>query len=241
MKFSKQKCSKPISPVKKLTEKFLTPGIFFMLPACFIMCQSFLIPQTIRHQDILKKWPAASVQKALHAANVKELSEEEKNTLFYVNLLRQNPPLFYQTFVLNYKDSLQIKDKNYLNSLKTDIQKCGTLNIVEFDSLLYLIAKEHAVKMGESGMVGHSGKSSDNMKNRMPLISSRYKYFSESCQYGYNKGLYVVLDLLIDDGVADLGHRKSLLRPDFNKIGLYMCLHKIYTINTVLEMAVERK
>jgi uncharacterized protein YkwD len=58
----------------------------------------------------------------------------------------------------------------------------------------------------------------------------------ENCQYGYNDGLSIVIDLLIDEEIPDLSHRKSLLNSEVKFIGVAIRKHKIYRYNCVIEM-----
>jgi uncharacterized protein YkwD len=43
-----------------------------------------------------------------------------------------------------------------------------------------------------------------------------------------------VLQLLIDEGIEDLGHRNNILNPRFNSIGVSIKPHKSYDYNCVM-------
>jgi uncharacterized protein YkwD len=63
----------------------------------------------------------------------------------------------------------------------------------------------------------------------------------ENCQYGYGDALSIVIDLLIDEGIPSLSHRKSLLNPEVLYIGVSIKKHKTYVFNTVIELSSEIK
>ena len=60
-------------------------------------------------------------------------------------------------------------------------------------------------------------------------------YGGECCQYGTDNALGVVMQLLIDEGIESLGHRKILM-GDYTLIGVAMRPHIAYRVNTVLDL-----
>jgi uncharacterized protein YkwD len=44
----------------------------------------------------------------------------------------------------------------------------------------------------------------------------------------------------VDDGVKDRGHRKSLLDPRFDEIGVSCGNHRVYGIMCVIDLAAEQ-
>ncbi|MCZ6692800.1 MAG: CAP domain-containing protein, partial [Bacteroidetes bacterium] len=59
----------------------------------------------------------------------------------------------------------------------------------------------------------------------------------ENCAYGLYSPLDIVMGLLIDEGVSDLGHRKNILNPDYKVIGVAIRPHKSYGTNCVQDFA----
>jgi uncharacterized protein YkwD len=62
----------------------------------------------------------------------------------------------------------------------------------------------------------------------------KYTEVGENIYYGPYTPLEIVIQLLIDDGIEDLGHRKNLLSPKFNSIGVAIKPHKTYEYNCVM-------
>ncbi|MBW4490944.1 MAG: hypothetical protein KME12_24530 [Trichocoleus desertorum ATA4-8-CV12] len=56
-----------------------------------------------------------------------------------------------------------------------------------------------------------------------------------------NHAKWHVIQLLIDDGVKDRGHRKSILKPDYRMTGVACGSHAAYTTMCVMEYATEYK
>ena len=105
------------------------------------------------------------------------------------------------------------------------------LNALTPSENLHRMAKDHAVKSGKSGEVGHA-----HFEDRLAKFTkSNYTFSGENCAYGMNEAFIIFMQLLIDDGVEDLGHRKNLLNKDFKKIGVSQQPHKKYRWNCVME------
>ena len=56
----------------------------------------------------------------------------------------------------------------------------------------------------------------------------------ESNQYGFPDALSIVIDLLIDDDMESLIHRKTLLHKELKYVGIGIRSHKKYRINSSL-------
>ena len=57
----------------------------------------------------------------------------------------------------------------------------------------------------------------------------------ENCSYGYNDSESIVMSLLIDEGVASLGHRKNILSKDFKRVGVAIGKHPTYKYCAVMD------
>ena len=74
------------------------------------------------------------------------------------------------------------------------------------------------------------------MKKRFaPLRGNPYQGWAENCSYGYQDALSIVITLLIDDGIKDLGHRKNILNESYNSVGVAIRPHKKYRVNCVID------
>jgi hypothetical protein len=186
-------------------------------------------------QSSLKSWNRSDIELANSAKNEPELTEEEKNVIFYTNLVRINPSLFSETVLTHYLDSLKIKDDQWIASLKKELKSTKKMSILYFRKDLFTMAKTHAIGMGKSGKIGHTNPRGKNFQQRAKEAVLIYNGVYENCQYGYNDGLSIVIDLLIDEGINNLGHRKTILNPELQYIAPSIQPHKKYNYNCVIE------
>jgi uncharacterized protein YkwD len=62
---------------------------------------------------------------------------------------------------------------------------------------------------------------------------------SENIGYGSSTALRTILQFIVDDGVANRGHRNTIFSTDFNYLGVAFCQHPTYGFETVIPYAVE--
>jgi uncharacterized protein YkwD len=99
-------------------------------------------------------------------------------------------------------------------------------------------ARDHVMKQGLAGTEGHAdsgGQPVDRIKVYIPDV----KVAAENISYGRWTARDVVVHELVDDGVTDRGHRKSLLDPRFESIGVDCGYHRVYGIMCVIDLAAE--
>lgn len=148
-------------------------------------------------------------------------TQDEREVYYLVNYCRTNPKDFLEKVVLPYIEVKELKNVSEAKSLIRALNKQKPLNALEFSEDLYKIASEYAKEMGNKGFTGHRSYTSRFKKNEV-----KYAYTGENCSYGYNNPLDIVMQLLIDQGVSDLGHRKNILSSNFTKIGISIHPHK---------------
>ena len=89
---------------------------------------------------------------------------------------------------------------------------------------------------GKAGEVGHDGNSGGMQKR----IESHGKWggrIAENIGYGPDTARFMVISLIIDDGVPDRGHRKNIFNPDFQVAGAACGPHPVYRIMCVMDFA----
>ena len=99
-------------------------------------------------------------------------------------------------------------------------------------------ARDHVVKQGPAGTEGHSDSAGEPL-DRIRVYIPDVRAVAENISYGRWTARDVVFHQLVDDGVADRGHRKTLLDPRFEAIGVSCGYHRIYGIMCVVDLAAE--
>ena len=91
------------------------------------------------------------------------------------------------------------------------------------DSLLTDMATCFQLELAASGNTGHDRKKCTE------------DYLAENCSFGKAGAKDIVLQLLIGEGVASLGHRKNILNPAYSKLGVAYGVHKKYRQCAVMD------
>ena len=175
------------------------------------------------------QWEDEVLQKAYTATEANYLSEDEKKVIYYANLARADGPLFAETFLKEYMSLKDMKSSKYTKSLFAELKKVRNLPMMFPENDLYRAARDHAAWSGKKGYEGHKG-----FKSRYEPLLNKYLEVGENIYYGRYTPLEIVIQLLIDEGVQDLGHRQNLLNPRFNVIGVAIKPHKSYDYNCVM-------
>ena len=169
------------------------------------------------------------MQQAFTALNARYLTRTERDIIHVLNLMRLDPPGFAEKVVKSYPDQTgdpELRKSSYYKSLLKDLAVASPLPPLKPDEALFNYARCHATRSGLTGYVGHT--------RSKPCEETRI-YGGECCQYGMEDALGVVMELLIDQNIPDLGHRKILM-TGFTHIGVAMRPHKTYRVNTVLDL-----
>ena len=177
--------------------------------------------------SVLERTPLTQVEKdsmaAMKYAAVTQpcsyMTTLERDIILYLNVARMYPKWFLYFFL---KKPTTENEKSLYQTMST--MKAATKILIP-NKALFESAKCHAISSGRVGYLGHERQ--DN------LCKESYK--GECCHYGYNEASAIVLDLLIDEDVPSLGHRKICLDSVFTKIGVSVQPHKTYRDNSVLD------
>lgn len=145
----------------------------------------------------------------------------EKKVLDYINEMRRNPKEFYKQYVKDYIQQQSSRFTSYYtHSLKEDLYQSPPLPPFKENRILEKTASKqlnYLVGLGGGTLTHNQGRTSfaDRMKE------AELHCFAENLYRAVNPDpLDVVLDLLIDQGVSSLGHRKNLLNPAYTSIGI---------------------
>ena len=181
-----------------------------------------------------KSWNQNQLAKANTAKSAEGLSFQEKKVIFYINLVRMNGALFVDTYLKDYLEDVRVPKNKYYRSLVKTLKGLDPLPPLEPQEDISKECVKHAKEMGKKGKKGHRSGTGKSYSERMEKYKKRYKKVKELNQYGDPDALSIVIDLLIDDGMESLVHRRAILSDDFNYIGVAIRAHKVYRVNTCL-------
>ena len=167
-----------------------------------------------------KRTDSAKIENCLFA------TREEKNAYHYLNYARTKPKEFCEKFVVPNWD----KNNSYENSLVKTMRSMEPVPPVYPELQLFQSALCHARTSGKSGYVGH-----DRQKDPKTGSKCNSYFMGECCSYGHEDGLGIILQLLIDNRVPSLGHRKICLSEGYTKVGISIQHHERYDFNCVLD------
>ena len=176
-----------------------------------------------------------SMQAAFPDGNTTFMNGDEQKLVFYMNLLRLEPQVFMADILKPYIAMNQLNVNSYVKSLYKDLSKLAPINTLLMKEDLYEMAHSHLEDIGEKGLTGHVGSHGQTFANRAAPMLKKYETVSENVGLGFYSPLDNLIGLLIDDGVKDLGHRKAILSPSYNCVGVAIGQHKEFVYGCVMD------
>ncbi|TCD11122.1 CAP domain-containing protein [Pedobacter frigidisoli] len=212
------------------------------------------LPLFVAKLSHAQNWTDAEFRKANTAANASYLTDEEKNIVMYMNLIRIDGEKFYYTFLEDYINNYNAKVRKYRNYNELKITRTnpyyisllkhmrGIKNLQMFypDEKLTLVSRSHAQDLNRNNLGSHESSNGDTFAKRL----SKYfpnKAMSENIDFGYSNSLDIVCHLLLDCGVPALGHRFNLLDQKYklNTVGVSIQKHPSYTWCAVIDFVAQ--
>ena len=100
------------------------------------------------------------------------------------------------------------------------------------------VAKAHAADQVD-GAVGHNSSDGSNFSDRLDKFGIQSSGAGENITYGLTTALDVVMNLIIDDGVANRGHRTNIFADGWTIAGAGCGPHAIYRSVCVINYVAE--
>jgi len=190
-------------------------------------------------------WPAElnTGEKAVY------LDQYEKEIVLELNKVRHNPSRYaaeyleplrsaYNGDVLTLPGSAPLKTREGIAALEECIRDMKSAPSVAplipvrgLSSAAELLVKDQKIYGG----TGHLTKSGWTPQVRMKRFGAYTSKLAENLVYGYENPRLAVISLLIDDGVANRGHRKNILDAGFTEIGVAADTHPTYKYFCTIE------
>lgn len=197
-----------------------------------------------------QNWTDAEFKKANTAVNADYLTNEEKNVVLYMNLIRLDGEKFYYTFLEDYINNYNSKVRQYRNYNELKIARNnsyylsllkhvkGVKNLPMFypDEKLTSLSRSHAIDLNRNNLESHDSSNGDKFSKRLAKDFPN-KTMSENIDFGFSNSLDIVCHLLLDCGVPTLGHRFNLLdqKNKLNTVGVSLQPHPSYSWCAVID------
>ncbi|HEX8460532.1 MAG TPA: CAP domain-containing protein [Segetibacter sp.] len=150
----------------------------------------------------------------------RSLTPMQKEWFYWINYSRSNPKRFWDTIVAPIIKIYPNLKNSYTNSLKNDLYKTASLPLLKPNGKLLMIAQRHAKELADKkANPSHTSPSGATFQDRMKSISIKM-CAGENISFGPGSIPLMLTLLYIDEGVPDLGHRKTLLTPSFVEMGI---------------------
>jgi hypothetical protein len=148
------------------------------------------------------------------------LNAAQKDWFYWTSYSRSNPKSFWDSVVapilVNFPT---LKTPNTI-SLKEDLYKATSLPLVKPNSTLLKTAQSFANEMAsKNASPSHTSPSGSTFPDRMKAAGI-INCAGENISFGPSDPVLMLVLLYIDEGVANVGHRKTLLNPTFIEMGI---------------------
>lgn len=158
-----------------------------------------------------EQWTDEEIYAANTAADCPYLTQDGKDMILYNNLARLYPKKFAVIELRNWRKSA------YLSSLIRTLNNMEPVQALTVNARSTDLAQCWATVSGRKGLYGHNRVDCPSFQNG--LMSG------ENCFYGRASGRFALIDLLVDEGIPDVGHRVNCLHPRFNSVGIGTAEH----------------
>jgi hypothetical protein len=148
------------------------------------------------------------------------LSPPEKEFYYWVNYSRANPRRFFDSVVTPISESYPELKGEFLESLRNDVATIDSLPLLVLTPGLIKVAKAHA-----KDITSHNVNPSHNSTNGNTFADRfRGENFqgcgAENLSFGMGEPIFLLTLLYLDIDVPNLGHRKTLLNPQYRETGI---------------------
>lgn len=200
--------------------------------AVVIFLLSSLLVQGIAHAD--------PDYRAMERGIVEESNRARRDPTAFARLLRERLPRF-RGRVYEDESGARIRTAEGRRAVKEAIawlESAQPAEPLDVAPALTRAARVHADSQRD-GAVGHVGADGSQPHERVSRFGRWHVLTGENIFYGGMSATDVVAGLIVDDGVADRGHRAALFTDRFTVTGVACGPHERYETVCVIEYAVE--
>ncbi len=174
----------------------------------------------------------------------------EKALLEEINFARTNPKQYANILknMLQYFDGKLYKEPGEITLITNEgaaavneainfLMNTQPIQALELSEGLSKACRDHVLDQGPKGAFGHDGSDGSTPWDRIAKYGKANGYMAENISYGAKTARKVIVQLIVDDGVASRGHRTNIFNKNLNFVGFAYGFHSKYQIMTVMDFA----
>ncbi len=176
----------------------------------------------------------------MQSAVLSELNRARTNPAGYAAMLEGLRPYYFADGTRALPGEGRVRTREGVSALEGAIRALrhtSPLSPLSASSGLARAAFDHARDQARSGGWGHHGSDGSSPFMRMNRHGRWQSHAGECIDYGGASARRIVMNLIIDDGVRDRGHRLNILNPDFSVAGVSAASHPRFRHLCVIDFA----
>ncbi|MES2766593.1 MAG: CAP domain-containing protein [Bacteroidota bacterium] len=170
---------------------------------------------------------------------IDELNLARTNPRAYASILKQRRQ-YYKGKVYSAPGQRAIGTTEGLKALDEAIrylESVSPMQALSYSDGLSKAAMDHVNDIGPKGMMSHVGSNGTRVNKRIERYGQWNDLCGENIMYGSYTARDIIISLIVDDGVADRGHRRAIYTPDYAVVGTAFGYHSEYGIVCVQNFA----
>jgi uncharacterized protein YkwD len=184
--------------------------------------------------------PATALDHDLDTQVLAEINLARTEPRSYAGFLREFRRQFRGKYYVMPGSTTRIQTSEGVNAVDEAIKflsRVKPLPPLTWSEGLAAAATELAEEQGRSGATGHTGRQSHGVQERIERHGKWERQIGENIGYGPTGARNMVMQLIIDDGVPDRGHRINTFRTAFNTAGVACGPHPRFGSMCVVDFA----
>ncbi len=184
--------------------------------------------------------PATAVDRTMGMQVLAEINLARTEPRSYAGFLREFRRQFRGKYYVLPGSTTRMQTSEGVRAVDeaiTFLSRAKPLPPLTWSGGLAAAAAELAEEQGGSGATGHTGRQSHGMRERIERHGKWDRKIGENIGYGPEGARNMVIQLIIDDGVPDRGHRTNTFNTEFKTAGIACGPHPRFGSMCVIDFA----